>query len=236
MDIRTKLTSRRSTAIELASLPLFKDFGPEDLGDIAALITVRTFRANDIIFRQDEVSDTFCFILDGLVIVTREGGEHDAILTILRREDFFGEMTLFEKGTHFATFRAHTDIKLGMISNEHFLLLLENDPRIYRFLISALTARLREANTKIIQLASLSMQGKLASLLIKLAEMLGEKCETGIRIPVRIKNADMGNMIGVRRETINRTLNKLWDDKVIDMRTNHLVILDMPRLVRIAQQ
>ncbi len=37
-------------------------------------------------------------------------------------------------------------------------------------------------------------------------------------------------MIGTTRETVNRTLNRFWDDRLVDMRTAHVVITDTEKL------
>jgi CRP-like cAMP-binding protein len=37
-------------------------------------------------------------------------------------------------------------------------------------------------------------------------------------------------MIGTTRETVNRTLNRFWDERLIDMRTSHVVVTDIDRL------
>ena len=37
-------------------------------------------------------------------------------------------------------------------------------------------------------------------------------------------------MIGTTRETVNRMLNRFWDEKLIDMRTANVVIMDHDKL------
>jgi len=38
-------------------------------------------------------------------------------------------------------------------------------------------------------------------------------------------------MIATTRETVNRTLNRFWDEKLLDMRTSHVVVVDSERCV-----
>jgi CRP-like cAMP-binding protein len=40
----------------------------------------------------------------------------------------------------------------------------------------------------------------------------------------------MANMIGTTRETVNRTLNRFWDDRLVDMRTAHVVVTEPDKL------
>ena len=37
-------------------------------------------------------------------------------------------------------------------------------------------------------------------------------------------------MIGTTRETVNRTLNRFWDERLIDMRTANVVIVEEEKL------
>lgn len=46
----------------------------------------------------------------------------------------------------------------------------------------------------------------------------------GSRISLRLTNQELANMIGTTRETVNRTLNKFWDEHLIDMRTSHIIV------------
>jgi CRP/FNR family transcriptional regulator len=47
---------------------------------------------------------------------------------------------------------------------------------------------------------------------------------------LRLTNQEMANMIGTTRETVNRTLNRFWDERLIDMRTAHVVVVEAEKL------
>jgi len=52
----------------------------------------------------------------------------------------------------------------------------------------------------------------------------------GTRISLRLTNQEMANMIGTTRETVNRTLNRFWDEQLVDMRTSHVVVVEPDKL------
>ena len=52
----------------------------------------------------------------------------------------------------------------------------------------------------------------------------------GTRITLRLTNQEMANMIGTTRETVNRTLNRFWDEQLVDMRTSHVVVVEPEKL------
>ena len=86
------------------------------------------------------------------------------------------------------------------------------------------------ANALIAATTSQDIRARLASLLLNLSVQFGEPVEKGIRISLRLTNQEMANMIATTRETVNRTLNRFWDEKLVDMRTSHVVIVDPDRL------
>jgi CRP/FNR family transcriptional regulator len=97
-------------------------------------------------------------------------------------------------------------------------------------LVLALSSRLRETNQAIQAAAYQDIRTRLASLLIHLSKNFGEPVDSGTRLTLRLTNQEMANMIGTTRETVNRMLNRFWDEKLIDMRTANIVITDMAKL------
>ena len=67
-------------------------------------------------------------------------------------------------------------------------------------------------------------------MLINLEKNFGERVEGGTRLTLRLTNQEMANMIGTTRETVNRMLNRFWDEKLIDMRTANVVITEHDKL------
>ena len=74
------------------------------------------------------------------------------------------------------------------------------------------------------------MSARLATLLLNLSGSFGEPAPNGMRITLRLTNQEMANMIGTTRETVNRTLNRFWDEHLIDMRTSNIVVVEPEKL------
>jgi CRP/FNR family transcriptional regulator len=81
---------------------------------------------------------------------------------------------------------------------------------------------------------SQDIRARLAALLLNLAAQFGEQVDNGTRISLRLTNQEMANMIATTRETVNRTLNRFWDEKLVDMRSSHVVIVEPERLRALA--
>jgi CRP-like cAMP-binding protein len=212
-------------------VPLFRDFGDDEVVGIAATVSDRTYPKHDFIVREGDPGSTFFFLVSGSVSVCRimpDGRE--MILAILKDGDFFGEMAMFDSSLRSASIKTLTDVEVGAIRYSDFLVLLDENPRIGRSLAIALSERLRAANALIAATTSQDIRARLASLLLNLSSQFGEPVDTGTRISLRLTNQEMANMIATTRETVNRTLNRFWDEKLVDMRTAHLIIADPDRL------
>ncbi len=215
----------------LRTVPLFRDFDAAELSEVAQLVTMRRYGKHQTIFREGEAGQTFYLIISGSVAIFRIAPDgRETILSILKERDFFGEMSVFDTAVRAASVRTLTEVEVGAIERSDFLALIDRSPRIGRLLVIALSDRLRAANALISATASQDIRSRLASLLLNLMSSFGEEVPTGTRISLRLTNQEMANMIGTTRETVNRTLNRFWDERMIDMRTSHVIVVDPGKL------
>jgi CRP/FNR family transcriptional regulator len=216
----------------LRNVPLFRDFDDAELAEVAQLVVTRRYAKHQMIFREGDPGQTFYLILTGSVAIVRVAPDgREMILSILKERDFFGEMSIFDTAVRAASVRTLTDVEVGAIEREDFLALIDRSPRIGRLLVIALSERLRAANKLISATTSQDIRSRLASLLLNLTQNFGEAVPGGTRISLRLTNQEMANMIGTTRETVNRTLNRFWDEHLIDMRTTHIIVTDAEKLM-----
>ncbi len=215
----------------LRRIPLFREFNEEQLSQVLATVAERRFAKHQFIVREGEPGDTFFMIASGSVAVARVGPDgRETILSILKEGDFFGEMSMFDSSLRSASIKTLTDVQVGAVRRDDFMGLIDTNPQIGKLLVIELSERLRIANQLISAATSQDIRARLASLLLNLAEQFGEPADNGTRITLRLTNQEMANMIGTTRETVNRTLNRFWDDRLVDMRTSHVVVTEPDKL------
>jgi len=223
------------TLVSLRRVPLFRDFGEEELRGVLATVTPRSYDRHQFIVRQGDPGETFFILVEGSVSVCRVAQDgRETILAILKEGDFFGEMAMFDSSLRSASIKSLTHVEVGAIRQADFLIMLERSPQLGRAFVMALTDRLRAANDLIAATTSQDIRARLATLLLNLSEQYGEHVDNGMRIALRLTNQEMASMIGSTRETVNRTLNRFWDEKMVDMQTAHVVIVDPERLRALA--
>ncbi len=211
----------------LRKIPLFAGFDDEQIAEVGKLVQTRRVPKHQIIVYEGDPGDSFYILLKGSVAVSHMTGEgKETILSILKEGDFFGEMAMLDSSLRSASVKTLSDVEVGLVTRADFLDLLGKNPSIGRSLVIALSERLRDANQQIAASAYQDIRSRLAALLLKLAEKFGETTPEGTRITQRLTNQEMASMVGTTRETVNRTLNKFWDEQLIDMRTAFIVIKD----------
>jgi CRP/FNR family transcriptional regulator, cyclic AMP receptor protein len=217
-------------AVMLKKVPLFAEFSDEDLAAVASLMQGRRYAKHAVLVYEGDPGDALFIVISGNVAVTRVSNDgKEAILSILKEGDFFGEMGVLDASPRSATIKALRDADVAILARKDFLEMLGKNPQMCLSLVAALSSRLRATN-QAIQGNYQDIRTRLASLLLNLERNFGEKVEGGTRLTLRLTNQEMASMIGTTRETVNRMLNKFWDEKLIDMRTANIVVVDHARL------
>ncbi len=225
------IPERHIDAVLLKKVPLFAEFSDADLGAVASLAQTRRYAKHAVLVYEGDPGDALFIVIAGNVAVTRVSNDgKETILSILKEGDFFGEMGVLDASPRSATIKALRDVEVAILARKEFLDLLVKSPHMSLSLVLALSSRLRATNQAIQAAAYQDIRTRLASLLINLEKNFGEASDGGVRLTLRLTNQEMANMIGTTRETVNRMLNRFWDEKLIDMRTANIVIVDHDRL------
>jgi CRP/FNR family transcriptional regulator, cyclic AMP receptor protein len=226
-----RTTDKPLDAVMLKKVPLFAEFSDEDVAAVASLTQGRRYAKHAVLVYEGDPGDALFVVISGNVAVTRVSNDgKETILSILKEGDFFGEMGVLDASPRSATIKALRDAEVAILARKDFLELLGRNPQMCLSLVAALSSRLRATNQAIQANAYQDIRTRLASLLLNLERNFGEKVEGGTRLTLRLTNQEMANMIGTTRETVNRMLNKFWDEKLIDMRTANIVVADHAKL------
>ena len=209
----------------LKLVPLFSSLNDEELEAVNSLSFVRKYPKNNIIIVENEQGDTLYIILKGKVKVTKysKNGE-EIILSVLNKDDFFGDMSLLDGKPRSATVISLEDSELILLKRKDFEYTIEKHPRIALKLLRELTSRLRKADEFIGNLVFLNVTGRIAGLLLELADEHGQKTPEGILIKSRPKHQELANMIGTTRETVTRVLKQLEMKNYISMNGKDITI------------
>ena len=193
----------------LRDIALFSSLDDKELHQIREHVILREFKKNQTILHEEDTSEFMYIILAGKVKVTRVGRDgKEAILSMHRTGEFFGEVALIDGLTTPAAVLAVEPSNVATISKDHFYSLLYTQRKVLENLLKILCSRLREAWQKIELLTFNDAAQRLKMLLNILSETYGEKTPEGTVLHVRLIHQDMADMTGLTRETVTRVLDK----------------------------
>jgi CRP/FNR family cyclic AMP-dependent transcriptional regulator len=223
-------SSRDPIASRMRLVSLFAHLTDPELARIAAVSRPRSYPRQSVILFESDPGDALYVVLRGevKVVLTGEDGR-EVILSILKDGDFFGEMSLIDDRPRSATVVATVDSELLVLRRDDFQACLEENPRIAFGLLRELSHRLRQADDKIGGLVLLDVNGRIARLLLTLADE-----HDGLSMPRTVTHHTIAQMIGSTRETVSRTLRDLQDRELIRVTRERIAVIDRAGLERLA--
>jgi CRP-like cAMP-binding protein len=221
-----------STLDVLRKVPLFATMREGDILAFAELVRERSFPKGSVIVFEDDPGDALYLVARGQVKVVLIGEDgREVILSVLGEGNFFGEMSLIDEKPRSATVIAMVDSIVLVLRREDFQTRLRTSPEIAIALLRELSRRLRRADEKIGSLVLLDVNGRLADLLLRLAEE-----EAGDRITKKLTHNVLAQMIGSSRETVSRTMRDFIERELVDVTRKEITILNRPLLERAARR
>jgi CRP-like cAMP-binding protein len=211
----------------LRNVPIFNELSDQDLEKIAALGIRKKYRKSSVILLEEETGAALFVIVSGKVkIVRMDDDGREVILSILSDSDFFGEMAILDGLTRSASAVATAKSELLMIHRKDFISLLNDYPRVAIALLRELTTRLRKADAQIKSLSLKDAAGRVANVILQLADEIGMFRKGRVEIDELPLQQDMANMAGTSRETISRMLHRFIKKGYLLLQGNKLIIND----------
>lgn len=219
------------TADFLATIPLFSGLPPEELERFAELTRERSYPKGSVILFQDDPGDSLFVLRDGRVKVVLIGEDgREVILGVLEPGAHFGELALIDDQPRSAHVIAMEDAQLLVLRREDFKRRVEANPTVAWALLTELSRRLRRADVKIGGLVLLDVPGRIARLLLDLADESGSE-----QIEKPLTHQTIAQMIGASRETVSRAMKEFQDAGLIRVERRRISVGDREALEKRSQ-
>ena len=212
---------------------LFAGLDREALAGLAGLCRTKELQTGDFLFHRGDRSDGCYIVVDGALKISTEtiGGE-ETLLAMLAAGDIVGEMGLIDGLPRSATATALKPTSLAYLGTHDFTRFAEDNPAVYRHMLKIVSTRLRLSNDDFSAYLMLPLGGRLARVMLRLAECLGHPLDDGrILIRQKITQAELARMTGSSRENVNRILNS-WRKKKIVTRISSYYCLEQAETLR----
>jgi CRP/FNR family cyclic AMP-dependent transcriptional regulator len=194
------------------------------LDQIAAVATVRTFAKRAIIVTEGDDTDSLYVVLSGKarVFVADEKGR-EVQLNQLGTGEYFGEVTL-DGGPRSASVMAVEDCRCAIVKRTELTAFLEQHPELALHVMRKLARRVRDLTESVRSLALMDVYGRVARLLLELAEEEDGK----LVIRENLTHKDIASRVGASREMISRIFSDLAVGGYVRKEDGNLVIARKP--------
>ncbi|TAK35587.1 MAG: Crp/Fnr family transcriptional regulator [Chloroflexota bacterium] len=208
----------------LRQIDIFRDLSTEEMHTLDAMTRMTTVPKGRTIYHQEEHAAGLFLLKKGRVRLSRTSPSGKKLdLAVLEPGTFFGEMPLLGEHMRNADAEALEDCTLCVMSQADVERLLLNKPQVALRMLGILGRRLAESEARLEDLAYRSLPARLASLLLRLGENSGDVIEG-------VTHQELGDMLGVYRETITKTLDEFQDAGYIELARRRIRILDRAEL------
>jgi len=197
-------------------------------------MSVREFPDGELIYHYGDEPDVLLQIKSGLVelsMVSEEGKE--VLIHIMKPGDCFGEMGLINGSTRIQTASARGDTRLLTLGQQDFNQLRQQYPQVNEELLNMQCRRVRLLLVFMEKSALSNIRQILAQRLLTLASMFGEKQGDSVFIRANLSQEELGKMVGASRQSINKELNVLQQEQILQLLPEGILIKDMEALERV---
>lgn len=226
----------KATYKYLRRVPIFHRLSNRDLKSVAGIVIQRAYKKGDLLFAEGSRGDTLYIIVRGKVKIFKEAkrpggaGKIVKIFEILSEGEFLGEMALLNHEPRCASAMAMEDCWIYLIQKNEFTRVVLKNPEIALTILEIVTRRLREADVQIQDITFRNIPGRLATLLLKLADKFGRPVSGGCLINVRLTHEEFSQMVGTSRVYTSKYLSEFRREGSIRIQTGKIVLLDRDKL------
>jgi CRP/FNR family cyclic AMP-dependent transcriptional regulator len=208
----------------LKRIPLFASFSEADQQNLVNLLRRKNLRKGEILFRQGDEGIALYLILEGRIKISLSRQMDAVTLAILGQGEFLGEMALLDGLPRSADAIALEDSYLYALNRSDFLSFLINNEKAVHAILSSLSMRLRKTDNLLAEMCFLNLTVRLAHKLVELSELQAPDENNPNEYKLKISQKELGNILGVSRESINKELKYLRKKGVVSTSRNYIQI------------
>lgn len=197
---------------------------------------VRRFRRGQALFTEGDRAERVFLIEQGRVLISCTSADGREIVLGLRGPgDIIGELSALDGRARSATALVVADVEAIVAPGSALARALE-DVGAAREMISILADRLRDADRKRLEFATLDTLGRVAERLLELAEGFGTPGDAGIVVDLPMSQEQLASWCAASREATVKALATLRTLHCISTGRQSLVIHDVAALRRHAHR
>lgn len=205
--------------------PIFTSLDNAELQALVKITTERHFTSGEIIFFEGDAPEWFYIVAEGRVKAFKQTSSgREFTIAFFGPGEIFGEVAVFENKPYPASASAQSNGKTTVlgIKREEFLKYLTAHPQVSLRIIGVLGERLRNAQSRLGDMAGEKAVARVAGILLMLSSKMGNE--------LPFTRQDIADMAGVTPETAIRVMSRLKDGGIIRSTRGKIIIADEAKL------
>ncbi len=195
----------------------------DELAELSSLAVQRRFKSGEFIFWEGDEPDWFYMVAEGRVKVLKHSSlGKDFVIAYFGSGEMFGEVAVFEDKPYPGSAQAVDETTVLEIRGDDFRSFIAHRPGIALRIINILAGRLRDAQSRLRDLAGERVEQRLARTLLMLHSKLGPT--------LPFTRQEIADMAGTTTETAIRFMSRLRDAGITRSARGKTVIVNESRL------
>jgi CRP/FNR family cyclic AMP-dependent transcriptional regulator len=220
----------------LAGHFLLRHLRPEELSRVAAGAALVRHRSQATIFQKGDPGGSLMAVVSGRVkICTYSADGKELVLNIIDRGGLFGEIALLDGQPRSGDAVALEDAELLVLERNRLMPFLTANPDIAARMIAVLCQRLRQTSEALEDALLRDAPSRVARGLLRLAGTFGKQEAGGLRLDIKLSQQQIGNLIGISRESINKYIVEWSRADVIAVNNGFITIIDREALENLSE-
>ena len=206
-------------------------FSPEAIKKIISHGAVTFYKKGTYIFRDKFACNSVFILLNGKAAIYKlnESGQKRVIF-ILDEGMLLSELAS-ERFAPSASCNAFEDCTVLVIGRAAFDRLMAQDFELAKMVIEQISHKTRRMYRQLKNAGSVTkVEKRVAAKLWKLCRDYGKKTDGGVLIDIEISSVNLADLIGIRRETVSRSLKILASEGLIISEKRKIIVLDPDKL------
>lgn len=184
----------------------------------------KRFKKNEIIFCEFEPGNTFYFLLEGRVKITKISSDTEKILDVLEPGEIFGEMAILESAPRSATTVAMEDVLVLEFSKDNFETLITAKPELAIKLLKVFAKRIYDQKRRLMILTLNEPEAKVADVFLMLSEDKNINISETKEVSFEITPEQVANWCGIDKMAATQILNHFARQNRIVLTQNKIIV------------
>jgi CRP-like cAMP-binding protein len=182
-------------------------------------------------FTSDDTFHFFYFIIRGKIKISQINPEtsKEQTINLLTRGDMYDVVTLLDGKEHEYTAVALEESEVVQVPIHHIRELIETNPSFNRFFFPYLGKQMRQMEDLAVDLSLYDVYNRLLRLIARNVERA--KGVTTLKLINNLSHEELASLVGSVRKVVNRNLQKLKEDGIIDLSRKQIKLKSLQQLL-----